>query len=303
MAFGSDAIALALFTDEISYLDEGDWWPRAAALSCMDAAGHVVTRGEVQRIGGSLVDKGVHYLREGDPRAAPAVGHIAHYSPGSPGQHCRADRAAERAVRFRDRAHVDLAHGTAYYALISTGSSASRACPSRSISRPSSAIAKRRSIPAPICSSPVGQTADTLATLRYARECAGAHRLPPNADVDDHRESDDADARRPRQGRVHQEGHALSLMLACLAIAAGRARGVLGAAGRAEAVRALIEVPRHMTEALALELQRSRRSPAPRMRATCSNSAAAPATRSRSRARSSSRKSPTSMPKAMRRAN
>jgi glucosamine--fructose-6-phosphate aminotransferase (isomerizing) len=41
--------------------------------------------------------------------------------------------------------------------------------------------------------------------------------------------------------------------LACLAIAAGRARGALSEDDEQKLVRALIEVPRHMTEALALE--------------------------------------------------
>jgi glucosamine--fructose-6-phosphate aminotransferase (isomerizing) len=43
--------------------------------------------------------------------------------------------------------------------------------------------------------------------------------------------------------------------LACLAIAAGRARGVLSETDEAKLVRALIEVPRHMANALALEPQ------------------------------------------------
>ena len=43
--------------------------------------------------------------------------------------------------------------------------------------------------------------------------------------------------------------------LAALALAAGRGRGVLDAARERELVRALIEVPRHMSEALALEPQ------------------------------------------------
>ena len=42
-------------------------------------------------------------------------------------------------------------------------------------------------------------------------------------------------------------------VLACLAIAAGRARGTLTEDDEGNLVRALIEVPRHMTEALALE--------------------------------------------------
>jgi glucosamine--fructose-6-phosphate aminotransferase (isomerizing) len=42
-------------------------------------------------------------------------------------------------------------------------------------------------------------------------------------------------------------------VLVCLAIAAGRARGVLSEQDEAKLVRALIEVPRHMAEALRLE--------------------------------------------------
>ena len=44
-------------------------------------------------------------------------------------------------------------------------------------------------------------------------------------------------------------------MLACLAIAAGRARGTLASEDEHKLVRALIETPRHMAEALALEPQ------------------------------------------------
>jgi len=44
-------------------------------------------------------------------------------------------------------------------------------------------------------------------------------------------------------------------VLACLAIAAGRARGELSAADEQNLVRALVEVPRLMAEALALEPQ------------------------------------------------
>jgi hypothetical protein len=52
-------------------------------------------------------------------------------------------------------------------------------------------------------------------------------------------------------------GFALSqlMVLACLAIAAGRARGVLGEEDEGKLVRALIETPRRMAEALALEPQ------------------------------------------------
>jgi len=44
-------------------------------------------------------------------------------------------------------------------------------------------------------------------------------------------------------------------VLACLAVAAGRARGVLSEIDEQRLARALIEVPRHMADALALEPQ------------------------------------------------
>src|SRR6202023_1211087 len=44
-------------------------------------------------------------------------------------------------------------------------------------------------------------------------------------------------------------------VLACLAVAAGRARNVLSETDERKLVRALIEVPRHMAEALVLEPQ------------------------------------------------
>ena len=65
--------------------------------------------------------------------------------------------------------------------------------------------------------------------------------------------------------------------LACLAIAAGRARGVLAEDDERKLVRALIEVPRHMAEALrARAADRAARRANSRRAATCSISAAAP---------------------------
>ncbi len=68
-------------------------------------------------------------------------------------------------------------------------------------------------------------------------------------------------------------------VLACLAIAAGaRARRASTPTQESELVQALIEVPRHMVEALALESRDRAAAPRPSpRRATCSISAAAPA--------------------------
>src|SRR5262249_53396890 len=102
-----------------------------------------------------------------------------------------------------------------------------------------------------------GETADTLATLRYARE-QKQHVLSvvnvPTSTIA--RESDVVmpTLAGPEVGVASTKAFTCQLAtLACIAIAAGRARGVLAEADEQKLVRALIEVPRHMAEALTLE--------------------------------------------------
>jgi glucosamine--fructose-6-phosphate aminotransferase (isomerizing) len=104
-----------------------------------------------------------------------------------------------------------------------------------------------------------GETADTLATLRYAKE-QGQHVIAvvnvPTSTIA--RESDAVmpTLAGPEIGVASTKAFTCQLaVLACLAIAAGRARGVLSEEDERNLVHALIEVPRLMTEALALEPQ------------------------------------------------
>jgi glucosamine--fructose-6-phosphate aminotransferase (isomerizing) len=104
-----------------------------------------------------------------------------------------------------------------------------------------------------------GETADTLASLRYARE-HGQHVLAvvnvPTSTIA--RESDIVmpTLAGPEIGVASTKAFTCQLAaLAAFAIAAGRARGVLSESDEKQLVRALIEVPRHLTEALALEPQ------------------------------------------------
>ena len=92
-------------------------------------------------------------------------------------------------------------------------------------------------------------------------------------------------------------------MLACLAIAAGRVRGTLTEEDERNLVRALIEVPRHMTEALALEPQIERLARDIAKNRDVLYLGRGTAIRSRSKGRSSSRKSLISMQKVMPAAN
>ncbi len=102
-----------------------------------------------------------------------------------------------------------------------------------------------------------GETADTLATLRYARE-QGQHVLSvvnvPTSTIA--RESDVVmpTLAGPEIGVASTKAFTCQLAtLACLAVAAGRARGILSETDEHNLFRALVEVPRLMAEALALE--------------------------------------------------
>jgi glucosamine--fructose-6-phosphate aminotransferase (isomerizing) len=104
-----------------------------------------------------------------------------------------------------------------------------------------------------------GETADTLASLRYAREHKQHVLSIVNVPTSTIARASDIvmpTLAGPEIGVASTKAFTCQLAaLAALAVAAGRARGVLSAADERELVRALIEVPRHMSEALALEPQ------------------------------------------------
>ncbi|HEU4358775.1 MAG TPA: glutamine--fructose-6-phosphate transaminase (isomerizing), partial [Xanthobacteraceae bacterium] len=102
-----------------------------------------------------------------------------------------------------------------------------------------------------------GETADTLATLRYAKEHK-QHALAvvnvPTSTIARESEVVMPTLAGPEIGVASTKAFTCQLaVLACLAIAAGRARGVLSEAEESKMAHALIETPRLMAEALALE--------------------------------------------------
>src|SRR5882672_2092792 len=266
MYLGSDAIALAPFTDKISYLEEGD-------LAVLDRNGAEVRNSEGHRVvrpvqtstaGAFLVDKGNHrhFMAKEIHEQPEVVGHtLAHYI----------DMAAERVVlpgklpfdfNTLDRISIS-ACGTAYYAGL-----VARYWFERFARLPvdidvASEFRYREAPMRPgglaICVSQSGETADTLASLRYAKQ-NGQHVLSvvnvPTSTIA--RESDVVmpTLAGPEIGVASTKAFTCQLAaLACLAVAAGRARGVLSDTDEKKLVRALIEVPRLMAEALALEPQ------------------------------------------------
>ncbi len=264
MYLGSDAIALAPFTDTVSYLEDGDWAVldrRRAQI--FDASGHEVTRAILKSSASALlIDKGNHrhFMAKEIHEQPEVVAHtLAHYL----------DLAEERVslpmalpVDFRKVTRVCMsACGTAYYAGLVAKYWFERFA---RLPVEIDVASEFRYREAPVADgdlavfvSQSGETADTLATLRYAKE----HGLPvlsivnvPTSTIA--RESDVVmpTLAGPEIGVASTKAFTCQLAaLACLAIAAGRAREVLSRDDERKLVRALMEVPRHMASALALE--------------------------------------------------
>jgi glutamine---fructose-6-phosphate transaminase (isomerizing) len=266
MYLGSDAIALAPFTNTISYLEDGDSAVLTrAGVEIHDAKGSTVERAVVKSAASAfLVDKGNHrhFMAKEIHEQPEVVGHtLAHYL----------DMAAERvalpaAVPFDFRAleRISIAAcGTAYYAGLVAKYWFERFA-RLPVEIDVASEFRYREVPLQpgglaIFVSQSGETADTLATLRYAKEhkqhVLSVVNVPTSTIA---RESDVVmpTLAGPEIGVASTKAFTCQLaVLASLAIAAGRARGVLSETDEAKLVRGLIEVPRHMAQALALEPQ------------------------------------------------
>src|SRR5947209_6222953 len=266
MYLGSDAIALAPFTDSISYLEDGDWAVvRRNSVEIRDASGRAVQRPVIRSTASAfLLDKGNyrHFMAKEIHEQPEVVGHtLAHYI----------DMSAERIelpdalpFDFRNIERLSIsACGTAYYAAL-----IAKYWFERFAQLPADVdVASEFRYRAPplragdlaVFVSQSGETADTLASLRYARE-QRQHVLSilnvPTSTIA--RESDVVmpTLAGPEIGVASTKAFTCQLAaLACLAIAAGRARGTLTEGDEKKLVQALIEVPRLMAETLALEPQ------------------------------------------------
>ena len=266
MYLGSDAIALAPFTDTISYLEDGDWAVATRkGVQVYDEAGKPVKR-QVLKSNASafLVDKGnhKHFMAKEIHEQPEVVGHtLAHYL----------DMGSEKVAlptklpfdfKKLDRVSIS-ACGTAYYAGLVAKYWFERFARLPVEIDVASEFRYREAPFQPgnlaIFVSQSGETADTLATLRYARE-QKQHVLSvvnvPTSTIA--RESDAVmpTLAGPEIGVASTKAFTCQLsVLVCLAIAAGRARGVLSEEDERKLVRALVEVPRLMSEALRVEPQ------------------------------------------------
>ena len=264
MYLGSDALALAPFTDTITYLEDGDWVVLTRdGAKFHDMAGRPVVRAK-QRTQASafLIDKGNHrhFMAKEIHEQPEVVGRtLAHYLDMSQG---RVNLPFELPFDPAKLSRVTIvACGTAYYAGL-----VSKYWIERFARLPVEidVASEFRYRDAPmdanglmIVVSQSGETADTLASLRYAKE-HGQHILSvvnvPTSTIA--RESHVAalTLAGPEIGVASTKAFTCQLsVLACLAVAFGRARGTLDAAAEKALVDELIALPGLMAEAIKRE--------------------------------------------------
>jgi glucosamine--fructose-6-phosphate aminotransferase (isomerizing) len=266
MYLGSDAIALGPFTDTIAYLEDGDWvvLTRNSAV-IYDKNNAIVHRDAIKHSAAtSLVDKANyrHFMAKEIHEQPEVVGHtLARY----------VDMATDRVAMpvplpfdFKNIQRISIvACGTASYAGFVAKYWFER------LSRVPVEVdvasefryreAPLRNGDLAIFISQSGETADTLAALRYAK-AQGVHTLSvvnvPSSTIARESETVLPTLAGPEIGVASTKAFTCQLMvLAAVAIAAGKARGELSDADEAKLVHGLVEVPRLMAAALATEPQ------------------------------------------------
>ena len=244
MFLGSDAIALAPFTNRVTYLEDGDWAVIGRnSIEIYDAAGAGIARTMTfTQASSMLVDKGGyrHFMAKEIAEQAEVVGHtLAEYVD-----------LAERRVNLPDKLPFDFAAldrititacGTAHIAGLVAKYWFERIArlPAdvdiASEFRYREAPLARNGLAVLVSQS--GETADTLAALRYCRE-QGQHTLAiPNVPESSIARESDFVMRTyagPEIGVASTKAFSCQLMvLAILAIVAAKARGVLSERGNA----------------------------------------------------------------------
>jgi glucosamine--fructose-6-phosphate aminotransferase (isomerizing) len=266
MYLGSDAIALAPFTDTVAYLEDGDWvvLTRKGA-TIYDKTNAMVRREAIRHIGSSsLVDKANyrHFMAKEIHEQPEVVGHtLARY----------VDMATERVALpaklpfdFKEIERISItACGTASYAgfvakyWIERLSRIPVELDVASEFRYREAPLRKGDLAIFISQS--GETADTLAALRYAK-AQGTHTLSvvnvPTSTIARESETVVPTLAGPEIGVASTKAFTCQLMvLAALAIAAGKGRGELSDDDETRLVHGLIEIPRLMATALSTEVQ------------------------------------------------
>jgi glucosamine--fructose-6-phosphate aminotransferase (isomerizing) len=266
MYLGSDAIALAPFTSSVSYLEEGDWAILdRKGVEIRDEKGRTVKRAMIQSSASAfLVDKGNYrhfMLKEIYEQPEVVARTAAHYLDMAVG---KVRLPVDLPYDWAKLPRISIAAcGTAYLAGLTAKYWFERYARIQVDIDIASEFRYRETPMEPgglmIVVSQSGETADTLASLRYAKE-NGQHVLAV-VNVQTSTIARESDVVMPTLGGP-EIGVASTKAFTCqltvllsLAIAAGKARGFIGAADEDRLVTAMMEAPRLMNEALTLEGQ------------------------------------------------
>ena len=264
MFIGSDAMALAPFTNRITYLEDGDWVALTRkTMELYDVDGRQTIRPmSFSQVSSNLVDKGNHrhFMAKEIAEQPEVVGHtLAEYVD-----------FAERRIKLPENLPFDFAKldrltitacGTAAYAGLVAKYWFERFA-RLPVEVDIASEFRYREAPMPknglaIVITQSGETADTLAALRYCKS-QGQHTLAivnvPESTIAREAELTFRTYAGPEIGVASTKAFTCQLtVLACLAIGAGRQRGAISAEKERELVSALIEAPRHMVEILKQE--------------------------------------------------
>lgn len=263
---GSDAIALAPFTDAITYLEDGDCAVLTRKIHVIYDSDGAVARRETLKSGASslLVDKANyrHFMAKEIHEQPEVVRQtLTRYIDAA----CeRVALPVELPFDFRDVRRITIiACGTASYA-----GSVAKYWLERFVRVPvevdvASEFRYRESAlgrgDLAIFVSQSGETADTLAALRYAK-AEGAHTLAvvnvPTSTIARESETVLPTLAGPEIGVASTKAFTCQLIvLAALGVAAAKARGELSEDEEIDLVRGLMEIPRLMAAALTTEPQ------------------------------------------------
>ncbi|WP_273280427.1 glutamine--fructose-6-phosphate transaminase (isomerizing) [Hyphomonas atlantica] len=261
MFLGSDAIALAPFTRDVTYLEEGDWvvlTPDSHDIRNVD--GERVNRPRVQSaVNESLIERGEYdhfMLKEIHEQPESLARSILPYIDQAT-QTLNLGDVADKMFAGADRA-VAIACGTAYYAAHTAKYWFEQKARLALETDIASEFRYRNPVlpqtgPAMFVSQS-GETADTLAALRYCRQ----NGTPAVAIVNVPESSIAREAAAivpthagPEIGVASTKAFTAQLsVLAVLALNAAKARGHLLPGEEVQAVKSLLALPRKVTEAL-----------------------------------------------------
>jgi glucosamine--fructose-6-phosphate aminotransferase (isomerizing) len=264
MYLGSDALALAPFTDLITYLEDGDWVVLSRTLAeYHDKTNQVVARRiQKSQAGAFMVDKGEHrhFMAKEMHEQPEVIGRtLAHYLDMAEG---KVRLPSELPFDFRTVNRLTIsACGTAYLAGL-IGKYWFEQLARLPVDIDVASEFRYREVPmlkgeVALFISQSGETADTLASLRYAKD-NGQH-IVSIVNVPTSTIARDSDVvmptlAGPEIGVASTKAFTCQLaVLATLALVAARARGTIDIETEQRLVAELVQMPGLVAEALKLE--------------------------------------------------